>query len=178
MKENIKIGLLGIIALTLVIDTFFLDDKPTRKNLEENTSYNLLATFNNLKSLSNGLVSDTTIHLFFKTEDKRNTGGISGRFTPKILKCNKSTYMILYNQSNRFIQKLGENGDFNFSSIPADNYNIELFCDDNDNGIYDFGTIYPFEFSEPFYIHNKQLKVKERWNIDNVNILEVYDAVK
>ena len=37
MKENIKIGLLGIIALTLVIDTFFLDDKPTRKNLEENT---------------------------------------------------------------------------------------------------------------------------------------------
>ena len=36
MKENIKIGLLGVIALTLVIDTFFLDDQPTRKNLEEN----------------------------------------------------------------------------------------------------------------------------------------------
>jgi len=166
----------------LFLDTLPANDNQiliaSNKNLEENTSYNLLATFNNLKSLSNGLVSDTTIHLFFKTEDKRNTGGISGRFTPKILKCNKSTYMILYNQSNRFIQKLGENGDFNFSSIPADNYNIELFCDDNDNGIYDFGTIYPFEFSEPFYIHNKQLKVKERWNIDNVNILEVYDAVK
>ena len=30
MKENIKIGLLGVIALTLVINTFFMDDSPKR----------------------------------------------------------------------------------------------------------------------------------------------------
>jgi hypothetical protein len=32
MKENIKIGLLGLIALTLIINTFFNDEGPSRKN--------------------------------------------------------------------------------------------------------------------------------------------------
>ncbi len=36
MKENIKIALLGIIALTLVIDTFIMGDGPSRKNAIEN----------------------------------------------------------------------------------------------------------------------------------------------
>ncbi len=35
MKENIKIGLLGIIALTLVINTFFIGSTPSRKYLKE-----------------------------------------------------------------------------------------------------------------------------------------------
>lgn len=36
MKENIKIGLLGLIALTLVVDVFFTDDTPRRKSEIEN----------------------------------------------------------------------------------------------------------------------------------------------
>jgi uncharacterized protein DUF1573 len=37
MKENIKIGLIGVIALTLVINTFFMEDKPTRREAIDNT---------------------------------------------------------------------------------------------------------------------------------------------
>ena len=36
MKENIKIGLLGVIALTVVVNTFFMDDAPRRMNTSEN----------------------------------------------------------------------------------------------------------------------------------------------
>jgi hypothetical protein len=36
MKENNKIGLIGIIALTLVVNTFFMDNTPTRKELADN----------------------------------------------------------------------------------------------------------------------------------------------
>ena len=36
MKENIKLGLLGIIALTLIINTFFMDSTPTRRSLSNN----------------------------------------------------------------------------------------------------------------------------------------------
>jgi hypothetical protein len=35
MKENIKIGLLGIIALTVVVNTFFMDDSPQRRSTPE-----------------------------------------------------------------------------------------------------------------------------------------------
>lgn len=38
MKENIKIGLLGIIALTLVVDTFFMDESSNSYNVSEPTS--------------------------------------------------------------------------------------------------------------------------------------------
>jgi hypothetical protein len=37
MKENIKLGLIGVIALTLVINTFFMDDSPRRINDTENS---------------------------------------------------------------------------------------------------------------------------------------------
>jgi len=35
MKENIKLGLLGIITLTVVINTFFMDDAPRRVSAPE-----------------------------------------------------------------------------------------------------------------------------------------------
>jgi hypothetical protein len=38
MKENIKIGLLGVIALTLVINTFFMDEGPSRREARENNA--------------------------------------------------------------------------------------------------------------------------------------------
>ncbi len=37
MKENIKIGLLGIIAFTLVIDTFIMDDNESKSEVSEAT---------------------------------------------------------------------------------------------------------------------------------------------
>lgn len=36
MKENIKLGLIGIIAVTLVINTFFMDNAPTRREAVNN----------------------------------------------------------------------------------------------------------------------------------------------
>ncbi|MGB0881375.1 MAG: DUF1573 domain-containing protein [Vicingaceae bacterium] len=38
MKENIKIGLLGIIALTVVVNTFFMDNSSSTKNSSENSN--------------------------------------------------------------------------------------------------------------------------------------------
>ncbi len=38
MKENIKIGLLGLIALTLIVDTFFSDDGARRMDAIEDTT--------------------------------------------------------------------------------------------------------------------------------------------
>ncbi|PCI93295.1 MAG: hypothetical protein COB15_16690 [Flavobacteriales bacterium] len=36
MKENIKIGLLGVIALTLIVNTFFTDNGPQRMSAPDN----------------------------------------------------------------------------------------------------------------------------------------------
>jgi hypothetical protein len=55
MKENIKIGLLGVIALTVVINTFFMDDAPRRMNTEKNENVaqsNIAATSPNNSSIN------------------------------------------------------------------------------------------------------------------------------
>ena len=47
MNEKIKIGLLGVIALTLIINTFFMDEAPRRMNPSinnETTTSNIAAT--------------------------------------------------------------------------------------------------------------------------------------
>jgi len=45
MKENIKLGLLGIIALTVVINTFFMDNNSSNNNQKNNkTAQNSIAT--------------------------------------------------------------------------------------------------------------------------------------
>jgi hypothetical protein len=44
MKENIKIGLLGVIACTLVINTFFMDQSPRRINPTSELRSNIAAT--------------------------------------------------------------------------------------------------------------------------------------
>lgn len=38
MKENLKIALLGVIALTLIVDTFFMDDRPARRDYNASES--------------------------------------------------------------------------------------------------------------------------------------------
>lgn len=38
MKENIKLGLIGVIALTLIINTFFTDNGPQRMDSQENAA--------------------------------------------------------------------------------------------------------------------------------------------
>ena len=43
MKENIKIGLLGVIALTVVINTFFMDDAPRRMNTNSSIAQSNIA---------------------------------------------------------------------------------------------------------------------------------------
>jgi len=43
MKENIKIGLLSLIALTLVIDTFFLGDNSSTSTITETPQSNIVA---------------------------------------------------------------------------------------------------------------------------------------
>jgi hypothetical protein len=55
MNEKIKIGLLGVIALTLIINTFFMDEAPRRMNPSinnETISSNIAATPSNINPVN------------------------------------------------------------------------------------------------------------------------------
>jgi len=146
-----------------------------RNALNENTDYLLRVEFKNVSSLNNSLTIDTTIILNFKTDDFRNSGSISGKFINNNLKCKEKLMIVLYNKNYRFQKELNDRNEFVFINIPADTYNIEVYCDKNNNKKYDYGRVYPFEFAEEFYIHNQTITVKARWMVENIQIIETND---
>jgi len=125
-----------------------------------------------------------------KIIDFKNESGIDSIFTYnfKYLK-NKSESKIIGNvvdstncvgdilliltQNNKLIdkQKLNSDGGFTFSNLEEGNYQLEIICDENQNNKYDFGNDIPFFHSEFFYIYDKELKVKENWDINDVKII-------
>lgn len=150
----------------------------TNEMLAENTKYQLIVKFNNLINTSSKRSIDTNIIVNFTTEDKRNTGDISGKFVSKNFNCKSDSYLILKSKGNQYKVKLEKDGSFKFKELEGDEYEIEVFCDINGNSYYDYGNIKPFEFAEPFYLHNQTLKVKPRWTIDNFVITEINNVSK
>lgn len=79
--------------------------------------------------------------------------------------------LILLKNGNEIVSKTFLNGnEFEFKNLPEANYNIEIICDENENGQYDYGNDIPFNYSEIFYIYDRDLKIKENWDIDDVII--------
>jgi hypothetical protein len=59
---------------------------------------------------------------------------------------------------------------FSFSNIIEADYSIFTFIDVNKNGIFDLGSVYPFQFSEPFYTYPSTVGIKGGWVVENVVI--------
>lgn len=113
--------------------------------------------------------ADTSINLRFQTIDKRTWGAISGRVDFN-LDCTADLYLVLESKKDKskYIQKLDENLEWEFTQIPTGEYQVEVFCDKNGNSKYDYGKASPFSFSEPFYISPELLIVKARWRVENI----------
>lgn len=59
---------------------------------------------------------------------------------------------------------------FTISKLPEGDYSMFSFIDSDINGTFDYGSIVPFRFSEPFYIYPSKLQVKAGWSTENVLI--------
>jgi len=57
MRENIKVALLGLITVTLVVNTFFMDNKPSRKGYDDPAGSSSIATSPSI-SANSGNVND------------------------------------------------------------------------------------------------------------------------
>ncbi len=64
-----------------------------------------------------------------------------------------------------------EDNSWQIDKIKPGNYKVEMFCDENQNGEYDYGAIIPFQFSEKFIRNVNEIEVKPRWEIENIMLL-------
>jgi Bacterial Ig-like domain len=57
---------------------------------------------------------------------------------------------------------------FELKKIFEADYSLFSYVDKNGNSEYNYGSPYPFEYAEPFYVYPKKISVKGGWAIENV----------
>jgi hypothetical protein len=59
---------------------------------------------------------------------------------------------------------------YNLKNIFESEYSLFSFIDKNLNGVYNYGSPYPFEYSEPFFVYPQSISAKGGWAVENVII--------
>ncbi|MCX7878704.1 MAG: Ig-like domain-containing protein [Ignavibacteria bacterium] len=70
----------------------------------------------------------------------------------------------------RKLKFISDQNNFSFSEIFEGSYNIFAFIDENNNMEYDYGSPYPFQASEPFFIYPQDVKIRGGWSVENILI--------
>ncbi len=59
---------------------------------------------------------------------------------------------------------------FIFKNIFDASYKLFAYIDKNNNGVFDYGSPYPYEPAEPFVFYPSLIGIKGGWTVENVNI--------
>jgi len=112
-----------------------------------------------------------TIPLFFKTEDNRNYGTVSGTLIDSSGTELQKGVVLEGINDNRFYQAIvNHNGKWLIENIRSGDYRIWVYEDRNGNNKYDYGNVLPFEFSEKFYLTGLTVSVKSRWETEGITL--------
>lgn len=147
------------------------------EDLPDSKWFRIEAAMNQVKSFSNKFKIDTSLALDFKTIDYKVRGSISGtvQFDKEI--CDFTKYILLKNSNGRDILKsiVNDKNEWSFKNIETGDYTAEIFCDVNGDGVYSYGSLYPYKYAEPFVVFEEVFKIKARWELENI-ILRVKDT--
>lgn len=112
-----------------------------------------------------------TILLFFKTEDNRNYGTVSGTLIDSSGTEFQKVVVLEASSDNRFYQAtVNQDGKWIIENIRSGDYRIWVYEDRNANNKYDYGNVLPFEFSEKFYLTGVTASVKSRWETEGITL--------
>ncbi|MEJ5244878.1 MAG: Ig-like domain-containing domain [Bacteroidota bacterium] len=112
-----------------------------------------------------------TISLFFKTEDNRNYGTVSGSLIDSSgTELQKIVVFEGVNDNKLFQAVVNQEGKWRIDNIRSGDYKIWIYEDRNSNNRYDFGKVLPFDFSEKFYLTGLTISVKSRWETEGITL--------
>jgi len=139
-----------------------------RESLMANEWYKLSINTGKILSIEGEKLADTTLVFHFKTIDWRQFPSVSGKLLDSV-GCNDIVITLNPNQTAKAYQtSIKKSGDWAIAEVRPGKYLIEIFCDENKNGKYDYGRAYPFKFAEKFLYTKQEIEVKPRWDVQNV----------
>lgn len=131
------------------------------------SDYAIICSGDSLRDIFSNSSPDSLVSIRFHTLDPQETGSLSGSVgqAPADLKLVIESMGREPYSSQASIQK---NGSFIFEDVPAGDFRIWLYQDLNANGRPDAGRLEPFTFAEPFSVGLDSLRIRARWETENL----------
>jgi hypothetical protein len=133
--------------------------------------YAFSVSSNHLKSLWGDTLIDSTYTRVFFTISKDEFGSVSGNYQSKMPEnCTIHLHLISIDRSNSTYRSL-INGktEFQFAQVLEGRYKLGGFIDLDMDGKFSAGNLYPFNYSEPYFVSDDTLRVRKRWEISDIN---------
>ncbi len=141
--------------------------------LQSKVGYSIKIIMDSIYDASGNSIRDSVVAIKFTTVDSKKLGSISGSVSVDSSLLHRVVVHLL--NINNFAAipvslKVNQVQTFEFSNLPEGQYVIQAFIDENGNGKYDAGKIFPHRYSEKFIIYSDTIKVRARWPIEGVNL--------
>ncbi len=158
----------SIIAVSKELSGNILSIRP-KKQLKSDAWFLITMNFDGITALNGRDVKDSVQSLRFKTKDIRNYGSVFGSVKDPEEGC---TYIVILRskitKQNIYSDRCSYEGNWEFLQIPPETYQIEVFCDMNEDGLYSYGNDQPFHYSEKFYVLKQEIVLQPRWEVEDV----------
>ncbi len=151
------------------VDDGTLEIKVTEK-LRSNKRYKIEIDLNNIVDIAGNTI-DSVYTVNLSTINEIEFSGALG----KIITKNDSAdyYTVLENLSDKkikLIKKTKSDLTFKYDRVYPGKYLLWSFVDKDSNGVFSYGSVYPFEKSEHFVYYRDTLDLRARWPVGDLEI--------
>ncbi len=137
-------------------------------------SYRVKIILDSLEDFSGNHVKDSVWTLALQTADEKNFGSVKGIVLDDFQHAPGKIYInmmdIARKNSKPMLEILDRPGPFEFHRVAEGKYSMFAFCDRDSNGVYSFGSVQPFTYSERFVVYPDTIKVRARWTVEGVTV--------
>ncbi len=140
------------------------------EHLQPDSAYRAEIDLNRLSNVWGKMLADSVISHYFTIVPFRELGEVSGRvqFQRDSEKPVRLELRSLKKGQTPFRTTAKSSGGFRIENIPEGKYILNGYLDENENGRYSPGKLFPFHLSEPFSVSSDTIKVRKRWETENV----------
>lgn len=142
-----------------------------KKPLASLTDYKVTVKLDSVFDLFANPLADSTFQITYTTLNHDTLSAISGTITDEDSTGRGPIYLQAIQtrrDGQRYETKLEQPGPYAFTDMLPGTYVIEGFRDRDNNGQYSYGTAFPFQPSERFFVYSDSIEVRARWpNVGN-----------
>jgi len=140
--------------------------------LEWGRSFEIKIAETQFFDMAGNALGDSVVNYRFATYDHDSLGSISGdiSFGPRIDSTGTPHLILSTTKGVEVLSKAMYDKSFNFE-LPPGKYLMSGYLDRNDNGVRDFGSLFPFEYSETSTFLRDTVRVRARFETSGIQFI-------